>query len=315
MTTRGLLLTPVLVLAAAACGGTLETESVDPAPAPADSARPRPPTDSATTTTPPSTTPVSPKQQPPSAECGGWDGVVLEKEAKTLSRLDAKAPSAVALGEVPCADRIDELVLERAGTVLGLDQKGALTRMHVQKDGSPATCQPLPSLPISETSYRGLWIAKVDGADVAHTVRMGSSQEYLTDGAYHHTLLRIDPSSSAVQPIATLDTTAWPEAVHVAQDGRVMMVFRSGLVLWDVTGASPVRTDLPVPQLSYWRGSLPIKGGLFGIGDIHDSTGAELPTYSLSLPSGSATKSGQGIALPGGSIFGFVIGSTACTYE
>jgi hypothetical protein len=294
-----------------ACGGRSVELAGDSPAAPGGSA----PSSSASAAPSPSGAPTTPVV-PPRAACGGLDAVVYERSTRTLSSLDGRTAAPSLLGVVSCGDmRVEALTVERSGAIVALSREGKMARIDAK---APRACTALPALPPPAASYRGA-IPMPDTGDIL-TLRLGTSAQYLQDGAYHHELVRVTPDTGVDTVVATYDDVTYPDAIQPGSDGRILLVyFGSNQVrVWEPwKSGALVRTD--IAGLGKGRAGAVVPGGeLMVLGDVHDvgpsSVADALPTYLVN-PSSGALVRGADVVLPSRGTFEIAMGGTACTFD
>ncbi len=304
-------LLPLAASCLVACGGRAAEPAGD-SPAATGGSAPAPsgtvaPTPSATTTTP-----VVPSPR----ACGGHDAVVYERSTGTLSSLEAATAAASLLGVVRCGDmRVEALTVERSGAIVALSREGMLARIDAK---APHVCTALPALPAPAASYRGA--LPMPSSDDILTLRLGTSAQYLEDGAYHHELVRITPATGAATVVATYDDTMYPDAIQPWIDGRILLVYfgTDEVRVWEPWKSGTLaRTS--VVGLGQGRAAAVVPGGaLMLLGDVHDvgptSAADALPTYLVNPARGALVRKAD-VVLPSRGRFEIAMGGTACAFD
>lgn len=304
-------LLPLVASCLVACGGRSVELAGDSPAAPGGSA----PSSSASAAPSPSGATTTPVVPPPVA-CGGHDAVVYERSTSTLSSLDGRTAAPSLLGVVRCGDmQVEALTVERSGAIVALSREGKMARIDAK---APRACAALPTLPTPAASYRGA--IPMPGTGDILTLRMGTSAQYLEDGAYHHELVRVTPDTGVATVVATYDDTMYPDAIQPWSDGRILLVYFGAdqVRVWEPwKSGTLVRTS--VAGLGQGRASAVVSGGeLMILGDVHyagPSSGPDaLPTYLVN-PSSGALVRGADVVLPSRGTFEIAMGSTACAFD
>lgn len=152
------------------------------------------------------------------------------------------------------------------------------------------------------------------------TLRMGSTAQYLADGAYHHELVRVTPDTGSATVVARFDDTMYPDVIQPWSDGRVLLVYFGAdqVRVWE-PGKSGTLLRTSVAGLGQGRAAAVIPGGeLMVLGDVHyagPSSGPDaLPSYLVNPSSGALIRRAD-VVLPSRGIFEIAMGSSACTFD
>lgn len=202
-----------------------------------------------------------------------------------------------------------DLTVTTEGVGYALTMNGYIARITLVP-GAPS-CEIVTRLPEAETRrYLGLATVKgPSGRDELVTLRAGTAAEYRDDGAYHHTLVAIDPTSLATEARGTVDAGSYPDHLDASGSGTLLLRYASDVVEVGRNGAT-VRTFAPL-GLGKWRSTLATRDTWYATGDVHDApNGGGLPTYAYDFATGLTT-SGP-MVTPAVQSNGLVVGASYC---